>query len=590
MADYIEPPLQAEPGVKYEEMVAELQTRWPDWTPADANLEVQILLAVANLSASDEQTASGALTSIFRWFGQNLVPEGQPEEAVAASGTITVTLNENPSGVTIPAGTTYGVDVGEEALLGFEVVLDQNIAPGVLTATGIPVIAGSEGAIGNDLTGALVQVDTLGFVASVVFDTPTSGGVDAEEDDVYLDRLRSLLQLQAPRPIIPNDFSIMARSVPGVERATTIDGYDPNDHATYNASVPSTWKERVVAVSVIDADGEDPGTTIRTAVDVLFNGSAVLGIPARREVNFVVSVVAPTYTPIDVAFTALAWPTWNPSDVEAAAEAAVTEYLQPYLWGQTGGSDARGWENAPQVTIDGLYAVLSGVEGLRNVTSLTFGESGYTDDFSVNTIGSGAWLFDTGSGTLAVSGGQLVPSSTAAKELYRTQLFENGRLSFKFVTGASVAGSPMWSVRLKRLDATNDIRIRVTPSAMTIRKLDANVDTQLATTAVTVGTAATRWVKGYIVGNLITAELWTTDPALGGSPATSLTYTLAGADATKFGTGIFGALGFRVVPAGTDERYDSVVAGGLQGGSPVTLIGAPGPVLTRPGVINGTVT
>lgn len=589
MADFIQAPTEVDPSDTFAQIVASIQTVWPEWQPNLADLDVQLALAVAQLSASDNQAAQAALTSIFRWFGLNLVPGAQPEDAVAASGTVTITLSTNPSGRTVPAGTTYGADVGGD-LLGFEIATDAVVAPGVLTAAGVPVIAATEGTIGNGITGTLEQIDVLGYVQSVVLAGPTAGGLDAEDDPTYLDRLRDKLQRQAPRPITPPDFAAFPKDIAGVERATAIDGYDPADHATYDPAVPSTWKERFVTVSAIDVAGEDVGPAIRTAIDVMFNGNPAAGVLGKRETNFVVVVQAPTYTLIDVAFTATSWPTWAPADVQAQATAALQAYLSPAVWGQPTFGEARAWENVPQVAIDGLYAALRGVEGIRAITALTFGQGGYTDDFSTDTIGSGAWLFDAGAGTLAVSGGQLVPSSTAAKEIYRTQLFTDGRASFKFVTGASVAGSPVWGVRLKRLDATNDLRVRVTPSALTIRKLDANVDSQLATTAVTVGTAATRWVKGSVNGNLVTAELWTTDPALGGSPATSLTYTLAGADATKFGAGKQGAVGIRVVPAGTDERYDSFVAGGVLDTDPVTLIGAPGPVLTRPGTITGVVT
>ncbi len=44
-------------------------------------------------------------------------------------------------------------------------------------------------------------------------------------------------------------------------------------------------------------------------------------------------------------------------------------------------------------------------------------------------------------------------------------------------------------------------------------------------------------------GNQLTLERWTTDPALGGSPANSLSHTLTGADAVLFGAGVAGRMG-----------------------------------------------
>jgi uncharacterized phage protein gp47/JayE len=62
---------------------------------------------------------------------------------------------------------------------------------------------------------------------TVTLDAPTAGGVDAESDADYLDRLHELLTLLAPRPILPNDFAVLARTVAGVGRATAIDLYNP---------------------------------------------------------------------------------------------------------------------------------------------------------------------------------------------------------------------------------------------------------------------------------------------------------------------------------------------------------------------------
>lgn len=373
MADYLEPPIEGDPTAKYATIVAYLQSVWPGWQPptGHANLDDQIAIAVADLSASDEQTFSAASTDAFRWFGLNLVPDGQPEEAVAATSTVTIVPGTGAALQTIPAGTTYGIAVAGD-LVGFEVVSDQTFASPAVNLTAVDVVADRTGTVGNDLTGALQQVDSLGFVASVTFEAPTSGGLDEEPTPTFLDRLRALLQLQAPRPIIPDNFAVMARNIAGVERAVAIDGYDPADHASYDPADPSTWKERFVTVSAIDAAGEDVGATIRGQIDTYFNGDATLGIRGKRETNFKVVVAAPTYTTIDVMWTAVAWPTWAPADVRAAGNAALSSYLSPSIWGQPTFGEQRGWENLRQVTIDGLYAVLRSVEGLRNVTALTF--------------------------------------------------------------------------------------------------------------------------------------------------------------------------------------------------------------------------
>lgn len=374
MAEYVAPPVEQSASEIYADLVAAMQAAFPGWQPNAASPDTQILLLVATVGASNGQTASSALTAVFRWLGLYLVPGAQPEDAVAATGTVLITFTDTAAH-TIDAGTTYGVQLSDR-VLGFELVDDLVHASGTATEAGVPVIAAEDGTAGNGQTGALIQVDSLGYVASVVLEAETDGGVDEEDPDVYLDRLRSKLQRQAPRPITRPDFAEFPKDIAGVERAVAIDGYDPADHASYNPDDPATWKERYVTVAAVDAAGEDVETSIRTAIDVMFNGSEALGVVGLREVNFVVVVVAPTYTTIDVNFTFVPWTTWAPADVTDRAEAAVAEYLSPAQWGNPDSfGEGRGWENLTTVTADGLYAVLRGVEGLRNVSALTFRKS-----------------------------------------------------------------------------------------------------------------------------------------------------------------------------------------------------------------------
>lgn len=371
MSEYIDPPLEQDPAEILADLVDAMQAAYPGWEPVPSALDYQLLSLVASVGAATNQTASSMLTSAFRWFGLYLVPDAQPEDAVAATGQVTITFTDTAAH-TIDAGTTYGVQLADQ-ILGFQLVDDLDHAAGTNTEAGVDVVADTPGTIGNGQTGELVQVDSLGYVESVEFEAATDGGVDAEDDPTYLDRLRGKLRLQAPRPIVPPDFAAFPLDVPGVWRAVAIDGYDPADHASYDPDDPGTWKERYVTVAVIDVDGEDPGAAVRTEVDTLFNGDASAGILAKREVNFVVPVEVPTYTTFDVTWTGVAWPQYAPADVEAAGDAAVSAFLAPSAWGNPGVTgEARGWENVRQLTVDGLYAALRAVPGMRNVSSVTF--------------------------------------------------------------------------------------------------------------------------------------------------------------------------------------------------------------------------
>jgi hypothetical protein len=94
-----------------------------------------------------------------------------------------------------------------------------------------------------------------------------------------------------------------------------------------------------------------------------------------------------------------------------------------------------------------------------------------TDDFSTNTIAN--YTFDSGSGTLSITGGQLVPSTTGGKEVYYSAApysFSDQQVTLKVVTGAAVAGS--FGVILRRLNANNYLLLQHSAAQLQIVKKD----------------------------------------------------------------------------------------------------------------------
>ena len=147
----------------------------------------------------------------------------------------------------------------------------------------------------------------------------------------------------SPRPILPNDFAVLALDVPGVARAVAIDGYNPST-GTYN-------NERMVTVAVTDAQGEVVSAEIKSAV--------AASLDVKREVNFAVHVIDPTYVTVDVNATIKAQNGYDPAAVATAATQAVTAFLQPYSWH---------WTNT--LRYNQLLAVLAQVPGVLYVDNI----------------------------------------------------------------------------------------------------------------------------------------------------------------------------------------------------------------------------
>lgn len=131
----------------------------------------------------------------------------------------------------------------------------------------------------------------------------------------------------------------------------------------------------------------------------------------------------------------------------------------------------------------------------------------------------------------------------------------------KTTTGASVS-SGIIAIIGRRLDASNSLLAILSPngssSSLAILKNDGGSGSTLATSSSTVLTATTSyWLRMTIEANVLTAELFTSDPyGIQATAAASVSYTLAGADATKFGSGIRGLTGMRFQTVPSDWTFD----------------------------------
>lgn len=190
------------------------------------------------------------------------------------------------------------------------------------------------------------------------------------------------------------------------------------------------------------------------------------------------------------------------------------------------------------------------------------------DPFARDTLTAGEWgPFDVGSGTLSVSGGQLVPSSTAEKRFYRYGLtVADGVEVVKVTTGASVAGGLAEAIG-KRIDANNwlsgGVSFSGSSSTLVIRKDDASTVSALATSPTfTTAPNTTYYVRFQTANNVVAVSLHATDPTGAAEPATSspaiasVLHTLTAGNSTKYGDGVWGGVGLRVTPQATDWRYD----------------------------------
>jgi hypothetical protein len=340
-----------------------IENQVPGWLPSPGNLEAWLIEALAQIAAELRTLVAQVPDSIFGYFGSTIM--GLPPYPAAPATAVTSWTAIDNKGYTVNAGTVIAITpAGSTASYTFAVATTFTIAAGQTVVHGVQCTALQPGAAASGITGSVQVIDALDFISGVTLDQATSGGQDAEASDAYRSRLSALLLTMAPRPILPNDFAILAqRQVEGVDRATAIDLYNPGPPV--NANDP-----RCVTVAVCDNAGNPCSAAVKTEVDNL--------LQSEREVNFLVFVVDPTYTTIDVTTTVVCFPGYQPASVQTAVANALNNYLLPATWGIPPYGDTSGlsWINATVVRYLEVSAEINRVPGVDYVSALAIAVHG----------------------------------------------------------------------------------------------------------------------------------------------------------------------------------------------------------------------
>lgn len=466
MPEYISVPIDTDPDVLATDAFEFLQDNVVGWLPREGNFEVWLIEALSRMTAQLRDVTSMVPTSIFRYFGLTLM-NIPPVDASQATGYTTWTVVDN-LGYTIPAGTqvsmrdTSGID--HPFVTSADIVIEAGTTS---TAVGeVLITAVNPGADSSGLSDPVSLLDVLSFVTNVDLVGQTTGGMDAQTDSDYLNHLVQQLQLMAPRPILAPDFAAMAKNIPGVYRATAIDGLKPavdeiqqlivdggggtftltfggqttpaqpfnvtaaalqtalqalssigtnNCFVTggvgaagggtpYNirfygtlggadqplittnatgltgsgaktavvttttpGSARATNVERYVTVCVIDEAGQPCSTAIQAQVGQYLD--------SHREVNFVVPIINPTYTQIDVQTTIKPDAGADPNALQTNTVQAITNYLSASQWGlpapqTSGGVDPTDWIADNKVRYLEVAQIINNVPGCAYIVSL----------------------------------------------------------------------------------------------------------------------------------------------------------------------------------------------------------------------------
>lgn len=354
MAEFADYPIDTDPDDLLQEAIDELRSYWPNWEPNESSLAYRAMAALCRIIAEGRDVAAMVPEEIFRTIGRSLFNIAAIEATEATADTTWVMVDNAGYGP-IPAGTLVSV----EGRL-FETTDDFSVPSGSTTETPVGIVALDAGADGSGLgaPGSAVSVEeAIDFVASVTLDAATAQGVDAEDNDLYVGRLRETLQLYTDTPIRASDLAKRARlRNQAVYRATAVDLYDAD---TDTANV-----EGHASVALQDENGDPVSAPVKDEVEEDLTG------PEHRLLNSTIHIIDATYAFVDINFSAIAEEGSDPAEIDPAAEAAVSAMFEPNVWGLPASGENRGWTNKKTIRGYDIAAVINNVEGIGTVTDV----------------------------------------------------------------------------------------------------------------------------------------------------------------------------------------------------------------------------
>lgn len=357
MADEFDFPIETDPDILFNNWIAEVRIYFPQFNPSPNSLAYAAARALCNMIATGTDVAAVVPPSIFRTVGSSLF-EINPTDALPAVADTTWTAINNAGYDPIPAGTIVSIS----GVL-FETTADVLFPSGTTVATPIGISALDAGteASGLGAPGGVVTLEEgYDHVLSVTQLAATVGGQDGETTEAFTVRLRRTLRILYPFVAVSGtDLERLARTIPAVYRALSLDNYD---YPTATANV--------AGVATVLLQGFD-GLAVPAPIKDQYR--ALVEPDPRRLVNNVLYVQDATYVTVNSHFEFTVHPGFEPATVLAAAIAAVTDLLDKTKWGLPQSGEEPLWTNKPIISVYDIAGRLDDVEGLDRVTLIQVG-------------------------------------------------------------------------------------------------------------------------------------------------------------------------------------------------------------------------
>lgn len=343
------PPITTDPAEIEAEIHNRMREAFPNWQPLPLAVMTHLIGVFSQVSAETRAAFVAQLrTLVLNLLGAMFaVPRrlGTP-----ARSTITITAID-----------TLGHELDERTTVHVGDVECQTVGPLTIAtgqSSGTIGIAAVEIGTAPNGADAAVEIDALDWIDAVVLDDPLDAGEDPEDDLAFSARLADEMQLLTKTPILPENWSTVARRHPIVAHVWVLDGYNPVDRTFGN--------ERETTIVVADRLGVAPDDATLRALQAIFE--------ALREVNWTAHVVGPSGVPLDVRIRFTVHPRFDRATVERNVAQHIEQVLRSVNWIQPPYGRDPSWVPTRRVHENELIAQADRVTGVDIVTDVTIGD------------------------------------------------------------------------------------------------------------------------------------------------------------------------------------------------------------------------
>jgi hypothetical protein len=215
----------------FDTAITELQSRLPDWSPREGNVEVLLAeafaLQIAEAIFAINRLPGAIVMALLRMYGV------EPDAGAQPTVNLTFTISDN-LGHDIPAGTAARMDLegGFEPIV-FTTVEALAVPPGSNTGT-VLALGDRYTAEGNGVIAGtrLELIDSIAYVDVVESADLVVGGLDPETDDEWIERGVQRFARLSETLVLPRHFEAAALEDPAVLRAKALDNFAPGVLAT----------------------------------------------------------------------------------------------------------------------------------------------------------------------------------------------------------------------------------------------------------------------------------------------------------------------------------------------------------------------